>query len=66
MNTNMTGFRVFIKIVCILVLWTKVASALEGLSDVLVGNVDFPGQQQCGDGPCLSSITCTMAHVITH
>ena len=28
MNTNMTGFRCF----CILVLWTKVVSALEGLT----------------------------------
>ena len=28
-NTNMTGF----KNLCILVLWTKVTSALEGLSD---------------------------------
>ena len=29
MNTNMTRF----KIVCVLVLWTKVASVLEGLID---------------------------------
>ena len=32
MNTNMTGFRWFPKNLCVLVLWTKVASALEGLS----------------------------------
>ena len=32
MNTNMTGFRWFSKNLCILVLWAKVASALEGLS----------------------------------
>ena len=30
MSTNMTGFRWFSKKLCILVLWTKVASALEG------------------------------------
>ena len=30
MNTNMTGFKWFSKN-CILVLWTKEASALEGL-----------------------------------
>ena len=32
MNTNMTGFRCFLKNLCIPVLWTKVASALEGLT----------------------------------
>ena len=32
MNTNMTGFRCIQKNLCVLVLWTKVASALEGLS----------------------------------
>ena len=32
MNTNMTGFRYFSKNLCIIVLWMKVASALEGLS----------------------------------
>ena len=31
MNTNMTGFRWFSKKDCILVIWKKVASALEGL-----------------------------------
>ena len=31
MNTNTTGFRWFSKNLCILVLWTKVASVLEGL-----------------------------------
>ena len=31
MNTNMIGFRWFSKNLCILVLWMKVASALEGL-----------------------------------
>ena len=31
MNTNMIGFRWFSKNICVLVLWTKVASALEGL-----------------------------------
>ena len=31
MNTNMTGFIWFSKEMCILVIWTKVASALEGL-----------------------------------
>ena len=31
MNTNMTEFRWFLKNICVLVLWTKVASALEGL-----------------------------------
>ena len=30
MNTNMTWFRYFSKNLCVLVLWTKVASALEG------------------------------------
>ena len=33
MNTNMTGFRLFSKNLCILVLWAKEASALEGLKD---------------------------------
>ena len=32
MNTNMTGFGLFSKNLCSLVLWTKVASALERLS----------------------------------
>ena len=32
MNTNMTGFRWFSKNLCVLVLWAKVISALEGLS----------------------------------
>ena len=31
MSTNMTGFRWFSKNLCVLVLWTKVASALEGI-----------------------------------
>ena len=31
MNTNMTGFRRFSKVFALLVIWTKVASALEGL-----------------------------------
>ena len=31
MNTNMTGLRRFSKRLCVLVLWTKVTSALEGL-----------------------------------
>ena len=31
MNTNMIGFRCFFKNLCVLVLWTRVASALEGL-----------------------------------
>ena len=31
MNSNMTGFRWFSKIFVFLVLWAKVASALEGL-----------------------------------
>ena len=31
MNTNITGFRWFSKSFCVLVLWTKVVSALEGL-----------------------------------
>ena len=35
MNTNMKRFKLFAKNVCILVLWTKVASALVGLA--LVG-----------------------------
>ena len=30
-NTNITGFGWFSKKVCVLVLWTKVVSALEGL-----------------------------------
>ena len=32
MSTNMTGFQFFFQNLCILVLWAKVASALEGLS----------------------------------
>ena len=31
MNTNMTGFRWFSKVIASYVLWTKVASALKGL-----------------------------------
>ena len=34
MNTTMTEFRRFFKNLCILVLWTKVASALEGLTQL--------------------------------
>ena len=32
MHTNMTGFRLFSKILCFLVLWMKIASALDGLT----------------------------------
>ena len=35
MNTKITGFRWFL-FFCILVLWTKVASALEGLALLLL------------------------------
>ena len=35
MNTNMTSFRLFSKNVCVLVLWMKVTSALEGLLNLL-------------------------------
>ena len=35
MNTNMTGFGWLSKKLCILVLWMKVASALEGLRILL-------------------------------
>ena len=31
MNTNMTGFRWFSKFFCVLVLWSKVASAFGGV-----------------------------------
>ena len=31
MNTNMTGFRCFSKNICVIVVWTKEVSALEGL-----------------------------------
>ena len=34
MNTNMAGFTWFSKDLCILVLWTEVASALEGLREI--------------------------------
>ena len=34
MNTYMTGYRYFFQKLCVLVLWTKVASALEGLKSV--------------------------------
>ena len=34
MNTNMTGFRWVSKILCVLVLWSEVASALGGLSGI--------------------------------
>ena len=35
MNTNMTGFRwVFFKNLCVLVLWMKVASALEAVKNI--------------------------------
>ena len=36
MNTNMPGFRWFSIHFCIVVLWKKVASALEGLSSTLL------------------------------
>ena len=32
MNTNMTGLKKNFEETCVLVLWTKIASALEGLS----------------------------------
>ena len=38
MNTNMTGFKWFSKKYCVLVLWIKVASALEGLTDLHLGS----------------------------
>ena len=36
MNTNMTRFRCFFENLCVPVLWTKEASALEGLIYVLI------------------------------
>ena len=36
MNTNTIGFRLFLKKLCVLVLLTKVASALEGLRKVAI------------------------------
>ena len=38
MNTNMTGLKWFTKNLCVIVLWTKVASALEGLRVILYSN----------------------------
>ena len=43
MNTNMTGFRWFSKIFCLFVLWTKVASAVVGLSST--SGLQRSGQQ---------------------
>ena len=40
MNTNMTGFRWFPKKLCILLLWTKVASALQGLISKITFKLD--------------------------
>ena len=38
MNTNITGFlKMVFKRLCTLVLWTKVASALEGLEELGIG-----------------------------
>ena len=36
MNTNMTGFRCFLKNLFVLVLWMKVDLALEGLNVMLI------------------------------
>ena len=41
MNTNMTGFKCFFKNLYVLVLWTKVASALQGLKEVFGGCLVF-------------------------
>ena len=38
MNTNMISFQKSLNL-CILVLWTKVASALEGLTNTLFANI---------------------------
>ena len=43
MNTNMTGFRWFSKNLCIFVLWTKVAIALEGLNNEAGNTKEFLG-----------------------
>ena len=42
MNTSMTGFRWFFENLCILVLWTEVASALEGLGSLSNWRVHLP------------------------
>ena len=41
MNTNKTGFQWFSKIFSILVLWTKIASALEGLTIITTAKLSF-------------------------
>ena len=42
MNTNMTRFRWFLENLCVLVLWTKVVSALEGLTYLHLKNTHGP------------------------
>ena len=42
MNTNMAGFRWFSKNLGILMLWMKVASALEGLRQINQVNILLP------------------------
>ena len=42
MNTNMTGFGWFSKILSVLVIWMKIALAFEGISTVPIVAV-FPG-----------------------
>ena len=42
MNTNMTGFRWFFENICVLVLWMKEASSLEGLYRVSEQEISAP------------------------
>ena len=49
-NTNMTGFRWFSKNLCVLELWTRVASALEGLRKELESKIfsnEYIMEDQC-------------------
>ena len=46
MNTNMAGFRYVFRNLCVLVLWTKVASALEGINPIIVCNLYATGKEE--------------------
>ena len=62
MNTNMTGFRLFFKKLCILMLWMKVTSALDE-SSLSIGRVKGDHNiLRLQPGICIHYITWTMKY----
>ena len=63
MNTNMTGFRCFFKNLCGLVLWLKVALALEGLK--LTSQLNLLSNIFCIES-CRAAFTKSMAVIFMY